>query len=501
MNPGKVVDAYAIDKNLREGPFYRPPQLDTTFSFQPSDRGSFAYAANRCVGVGKCRRHESGTMCPSYRVTREEKHATRGRARLLFEMLEGAPLKDGWKSDAVFEALDLCLACKGCKGECPVNVDMATYKAEFLSHYYKGRLRPVWAYAFGLIPWWARLGSRVVRLANAITQTPPFDVLAKAVVRMAPQRHIPPLSALSFRDWYRRHRATSRPNAGKKRVLLWTDTFNNYFHAETARHALEVLEAAGYDVVISERTLCCGRPLYDYGMLELGKTMLRQIMEVLRPEIEAGTTIVGLEPSCVTVFKDELLNLYPNDRDARRLSDQVMMFGDFLARDAAWQPPRLEKRATVHAHCHHKSVLGTAGDANILERMGVEANWLDDGCCGMAGAFGFEAGEHYDVSMGAGELAYLPHVRTMPRDQLVVSDGFSCREQVMQTTDRQVLHLADVLWLALQSEPVDGERPELLAMPDREAVRSRARRDFATGAAFVAGLAAAACYLIWRKRS
>ncbi|MGC2407505.1 MAG: FAD-binding and (Fe-S)-binding domain-containing protein [Candidatus Cybelea sp.] len=501
MNPGKVVDAYAIDTNLREGPYYRPHQPQTHFSFQPNDHGSFAYAANRCVGVGKCRRHENGTMCPSYRVTREEKHATRGRARLLFEMLEGAPLKDGWKSDAVFDALDLCLACKGCKGECPVNVDMATYKAEFLSHYYAGRLRPVWAYAFGLIPWWAHLGSRVARLANAITQTPPFDSLAKLAVRMAPQRRIPPFSTRSFRDWYRKHRGSARPNAGKKRVILWADTFNTYFHAETAQHAVEVLETAGYDVVVPERTLCCGRPLYDYGMLGLAKTMLREIMDTLRPEIEAGTTIVGLEPSCVSVFKDELLNLYPNDRDAQRLSEQVMMFGDFLAQDVAWQPPRLDKRATVHAHCHHKSVLGTEGDAKVLERMGVDANWLDDGCCGMAGAFGFEAGEHYDVSMRAGELAYLPQVRATARDQLIVSDGFSCREQVMQTTDRQVLHLADVLWLALQPKSVAGERPELLAMPDRQAVRSHARRDFAVGAALAGALAVVAGYWLWRKPS
>jgi Fe-S oxidoreductase len=359
----------------------------------------------------------------------------------------------------------------------------------------------VWAYAFGLIPWWAHLGSRFARVANAITQTPPFDALAKAAVRMAPQRRIPPFSARSFRDWYREHRGNARPNAGKERVILWADTFNNYFHAETAQHALEVLEAAGYDVVVPDRTLCCGRPLYDYGMLGLAKTMLREIMDTLRPEIEAGTTIVGLEPSCVTVFKDELLNLYPNDPDAHRLSDQVMMLGDFLAQDAAWQPPRLDVRATVHAHCHHKSVLGTDGDAKVLERVGVDAHWLDDGCCGMAGAFGFEAGEHYDVSIGAGELAYLPHVRETARDELVISDGFSCREQVMQTTDRQVLHLADVLWLGLQPEPVIGERPELLAMPDVKAVRASAGRDCAVGAPLVNGHAPAAGYLMWRKRS
>ena len=498
MNPGKVVDAYAVDADLREGPYYRPRDPETHFSFAPDDRGSFAYAANRCVGVGECRRHEGGTMCPSYRVTRDERHATRGRARLLFEMLEGAPLRGGWKSEAVKSALDLCLACKGCKHDCPVNVDMATYKAEFLSHYYRGRLRPVWAYAFGLIPWWAHFGSRFARLANAVTQTPGLASLAKAIVKMAPQRRIPAFSDLPFTDWYRHHRSAARPNAGCDRVVLWPDTFNNYFHADTARHALEVLERAGYDVVVPSRRLCCGRPLYDYGMLDLAKKLLREILDELRPEIEAGTPIVGLEPSCVAVFKDELINMFPNDAGAQRLRENVVTFGDFLTRDAAWRPPRLDVAATVHAHCHQKSVLGTKGDAAIFKGMGVEARWLDDGCCGMAGAFGFEAGEHYDVSVKAGELALLPHVRDAALRDLVVSNGFSCREQIAQSTNRQALHLADVLWLAQHRDPACdlGERPERLAMPDAAERARRARRDAlalgvfaAVAAAFVATLA------------
>ena len=504
MNPGKVVDPYPVDSNLREGPYYRPNEPATRFSFAPHDRGSFSYAVNRCVGVGKCRRQEAGTMCPSYRVTREEQHATRGRARLLFEMLEGAPLQDGWRSEAVKSALDLCLACKGCKHDCPVNVDMATYKAEFLSHYYEGRRRPVWAYAFGLIPWWARIGSRLARLANAVTQAPVLSGIAKAAVRMAPQRRIPPFSSRSFTAWYRENRSEARPNAGAERVMLWVDTFNNYFHARTARHALEVLEAAGYDVVIPKRHLCCGRPLYDYGMLDLARVLLREIIDELRGQIEAGTKVVGLEPSCISVFKDEMLNLYPHDKDARRLSEQVMMLGDFLAADKSWTAPALDVRATVHAHCHHKSVLGTQGDQTILARMGVETRWLDDGCCGMAGAFGFEAGEHYDVSVKAGELAFLPHVRETRRDELIVSDGFSCREQVSQTTDRQALHLADVIWLAQhhRSKKPLGELPEQLAMPLVRDQVARARRDALgiLGISLVAGALAFGLFRALRGR-
>jgi Fe-S oxidoreductase len=388
-------------------------------------------------------------MCPSYRATREERHATRGRARLLFEMLRGSALTGGWRSKEVKSALDLCLACKGCKHDCPVNVDMATYKAEFLAHYYEGRLRPIWAYAFGLIPWWARLGSRVARLANFVTQAPVLSDIAKAAVRMAPQRRIPRFSERSFKDWYRKNRSNQRKNAGGKRVILWVDTFNNYFHAPTAQHAFEVLEAAGYEVVVPLQNLCCGRPLYDYGMLDRAKQFLRNVITELRPELERGTPVVGLEPSCISVFKDELINLFPDDVEARRLSESVMLLGDFLAADASWSAPKLDAKATVHAHCHHKSVLGTAGDKSVLEAMGVDATWLDDGCCGMAGAFGFEAGEHYEVSVKAGELALLPNIRSAAAGELIVTNGFSCREQIAQCTDREALHLADVIHLAL----------------------------------------------------
>jgi FAD/FMN-containing dehydrogenase/Fe-S oxidoreductase len=505
MNPGKVVDPYPVDANLREGPYYRPRDPETYFSFEVDDRGSFAYAANRCVGVGKCRRHEGGTMCPSYRVTREEKHATRGRARLLFEMLERAPLKGGWKSEAVKDALDLCLACKGCKGDCPVNVDMATYKAEFLAHYYEGRRRPVWAYAFGLIMYWAHLGSFAPRLVNAVTQTPVLSDLAKAVVRMAPERRIPPFSREPFKTWYRRHRATYRPNAGGPQVLLWADTFNTYFHSSTAQHALEVLEAAGYDVVVPLQPLCCGRPLYDYGMLGLAKIFLRQIIDALRPLIEAGIPVVVLEPSCASVFKDELKNMFPHDEDAARLSDQVVTLGAFLSRSERWDAPPLHRKATVHAHCHHKSVLGTQPEQDVLAKMGVDATWLDDGCCGMAGAFGFEAGEHYDVSVKAGELGYLPHVRETGRADLVIGDGFSCREQAMQTTDRQALHLADVVWLAMRygADGPPGERPEHAATPAIHEEIARGRRDAALGLSVFAAVTVAlvVCALARGSRS
>jgi Fe-S oxidoreductase len=282
MNPGKIVDPYRIDQNLRLGADYHPPQPVTRFSF-PRDHRSFAFTTIRCVGVGECRRHEGGTMCPSYRATREEAHSTRGRARLLFEMLRGEPLDGGWKDAHVKDALDLCLACKGCKSECPVNVDMATYKAEFLSHYYEGRLRPRSAYTMGFIHRWARLASHVPRFVNLVAQTPGLSTFVRAVAGISPRRRLQRFADRTFVDWFRsRGRAPSK--ARGRRVLLWPDTFNNHFHPDTAIAATEVLEAAGCDVTIPAGTLCCGRPLYDYGFLAEAKRLLRNVIDALRYE-------------------------------------------------------------------------------------------------------------------------------------------------------------------------------------------------------------------------
>jgi len=316
MNPGKVVRPYRIDENLRLGTQYRPLEPQTHFAFAQDD-SSFAKATRRCVGIGECRKHENGTMCPSYMVTFEEMHSTRGRAHLLFEMLQGEPLRDGWRDGSVKEALDLCLACKGCKSECPVNVDMATYKAEFLSHYYEGRVRPRHAYAMGLIHWWARIASRVPRLANFVGHAPGLSQAFKRLGGIAPQRNLPKFANRTFRAWFIRRRTV---NEGSPRVLLWADTFNNFFHPEVAQAAVEVLEDAEFRVMIQPEPLCCGRPLYDYGMLDLAVRKLRQILEELREEISRGTPVVGLEPSCVATFRDELCELFPHDEDAKRFA-------------------------------------------------------------------------------------------------------------------------------------------------------------------------------------
>lgn len=445
MNPGKVVDADPADSHLRLGKHYDSPALDTVFRF-PKDENSFPRAMLRCVGVGKCRRHSGGTMCPSYRATRDERHSTRGRARLLFEMLRGDPLSDGWKSEPVHEALDLCLACKGCKGDCPVDVDMATYKAEFLHHYYKGRLRPRQAYAFGMIDRWAQLASHVPGLINALTQTPGLDTLVKGIAGMPQQRSVPRFASQTFKHWFAAHPPSMQTG---QTVILWADTFNNYFHPQVARAAVRVLEAAGCNVRVPRQHLCCGRPLYDFGMLKRARAYLQAIMHSLRESIDEGVPLIGLEPSCVSVFRDELPNLFPDSELAHRLRVQTYTLAEFLEQKTDWQPPHLDARVLVHAHCHHKSVLQTRPDRNLLEQMDLNFEWLDSGCCGMAGSFGFER-DKYQVSIDIGEQVLLPAVREADADTLLIADGFSCREQISQTTDRSAMHLAEVLARAIE---------------------------------------------------
>jgi Fe-S oxidoreductase len=499
MNPGKVVEPYRIDQNLRLGTDYAPEQPKTHFSFH-EDGGSFAHATLRCVGVGKCRRENGGTMCPSYMVTREEMHATRGRARLLFEMLQGEVITDGWKSEHVKEALDLCLACKGCKGDCPVNVDMATYKAEFLSHYYAGRLRPRSAYAFGLIMYWARLAALRPEVANFLTQTPLLRGVAKAIAGVAPKRRIPAFAPRTFQDWFRKRGAR---NQGKPVVILWPDTFNNHFHPGTAAAAVEVLEAAGWQVHVPSQFLCCGRPFYDFGMLELAKRHLRQILVALRPQIRAGVPIVGLEPSCISVFRDEMVDLFPHDQDARRLRQQVFLLSEFLEQQVDdYRPPRLQRRALVQGHCHHKAVLRMDAEIAILNKLGLDYDVPDSGCCGMAGAFGFEAGDHYEVAVRAGERVLLPAVRKADADTLIIADGFSCREQIAQGTGRRALHLAQVLRMALRegtrepSSTAPAKRPRGNDHDGRDRAHTRKLATGATvGASLIVATAGLACAL------
>jgi FAD/FMN-containing dehydrogenase/Fe-S oxidoreductase len=466
MNPGKVLRPYRLDEHLRLGTSYNPPVHNTHFHYV-SESGGFAKATLRCVGVGECRRLEGGTMCPSFRVTREEKHSTRGRARLLFEMLTGDPLRGGWQSEEVKDALDLCLSCKGCKSDCPVNVDMATYKAEFLSHYYEQRWRPITAYSFGLIHYWARIASAMPALVNAVTQAPGLRDIVKQLAGMPLEREIPVFAPYTFQQLLVRHRLPE-PRGDRPRVVIWPDTFNNHFHPETALSAVSVLRHVGFDVHVPLIPLCCGRPLFDYGMLDTAKRWLRHVIDTLAPDIDAGTPVISLEPSCAAVFRDELRELFPDDERAKRLAKQTFVLSEFLTKHSV-ALPRLARRAIVHGHCHQKALMGMSDEEEVLKTIGIDAEVLDSGCCGMAGSFGFER-DHYDVSMRVGELVLLPAVRRAPPDTLVIADGFSCRTQIAQATGREAMHLADVIDLVIRSASTNTHKTD----PSSSAPRLRA---------------------------
>jgi FAD/FMN-containing dehydrogenase/Fe-S oxidoreductase len=449
MNPGKLIDAHEPHADLRLGADYRPRQVGTHFLF-PHDNGSLANATLRCVGVGACRKTDGGVMCPSYMATREEKHSTRGRAHLLWELLQGEVLEDDWRNEDVKDALDLCLSCKACKTECPTNVDLATYKAEFVSHYYDGRSRPLFAHAFGRIDRLARVASHMSAVANGLARFPLTNAIAKRVLHIHPNRKLPQLARRPFRASIERTPSVEEPSVGRnsssaKDVLLWADTFTNYFQPYIAVAAHDVLSDAGFRVRVLDRHVCCGRPLYDFGMLDKAKQYLTEVMDALGDELSAGTPIVVLEPSCASVFRDEGPNLMGHDPRAARLGQQTTLLSEFLAKRAPdYVGARNGRKLLVHMHCHHRAIFSPKEELALLNATGGEVKVLDSGCCGMAGPYGFDR-KSYDVSQALAERVLLPAVRAAQPDTVIVADGFSCREQIAQNTDRLAVHIAEVL--------------------------------------------------------
>jgi Fe-S oxidoreductase len=461
MNPGKLMDAvrvYDPIENLRKGLRAHLPadaRGDSMQSFEPHfaftrDGGSLETATERCVGVGACRKTDSGVMCPSYRATGDEKHSTRGRAHLLWEMLAGSLHEEGFGSEAVHEALDLCLSCKACKTECPVQVDMAAYKAEFLAQHYKGRVHPLQHYVFGFADKLARAGSVAPRLTNAILTGSLTGPMVKRIAGVAKERKLPQMAARS----YQKLRAAANGNGTGttekvpgRQVLLWPDTWNNYYHPQTLVAAETVLETAGFEVEVPREHICCGRPLYDFGFLDQARSYLRGVLQGLAPEIDAGMAFIFLEPSCASVFKDELVEFFPKDDRAQRLSKQVWLLADWLATNAPeWAPGSLEgAHVLVHGHCHHKAVFGgPANEIALLRRAGANVEAIKAGCCGMAGPFGFEVGK-FDVSKAIANQGLIPAVESAGPMTILLADGFSCREQIQQLGHKQALHFAELL--------------------------------------------------------
>ena len=439
MNPGIIVDPLPLDGDLRVATVTSAPL--TVLSY-PEDQGDFARAMRRCVGVGKCRRHEGpGVMCPSYMVTREEKDSTRGRARMLFEMVNGEVITDGWRSEEVRESLDLCLSCKGCRSDCPVNVDMAAYKAEFLHHHYRGRVRPASHYSMGWLPVWSRLAALAPAEVNRMGGARVLGDALKRLGGIAPQRSIPEFARTTFTRWFRRH----RPAPGEKgSVVLWPDTFGNHLTPQVPMAAVRVLEDAGFRVVLPKGPVCCGLTWVSTGQLSVARTVMRRALRALAPHVAAGVPIVGLEPSCAAALRSDLLELVPGEQ-SERVASSVYTLAGFLKEYAPdWQPPRVDAEAISQVHCHQHAVIGFDADRELMERAGIGSDVLDSGCCGLAGNFGFEK-DHYDVSKAVGERVLLPAVREAAPETLVLADGFSCRTQITQETGRPALHLAEVL--------------------------------------------------------
>ena len=485
MNPGKLIDAvrvYDPVENLRHIPAApQEPALETHFVFA-RDNGSLAHAADRCVGVGSCRNTTGGVMCPSYRATGLEQHSTRGRARLLWEMLSGSLRKEGFQSEAVHEALDLCLSCKACKTECPVQVDMAAYKSEFLAQRYKGRLHPLQHYIFGFADRLARFGSLTPALTNALLTGPLTSPLIKHIAGVAKERQMPRLAGKSYsagrqsnaskpnelgapgpgsprtglrprggdldsETWESKNTAGREARTPGQQVLLWPDTWNNYYHPQTLAAAEKVLTEAGFRVEVPRGHICCGRPLYDFGLLDAARSYLAQVLASMAPQISAGLPFIFLEPSCASVFKDELLEIFPKDSHAQKLSQQVWLLADWLAEHAPHFAPTglTGAHILVHGHCHHKSVFGgPASEIALFQRAGAVVEPIKAGCCGMAGPFGFEA-DKFEVSKAIAEDGLLPAIRSAASTPVVVADGFSCREQISQLGHTRALHFAEVL--------------------------------------------------------
>ncbi|MGY4771817.1 FAD-binding and (Fe-S)-binding domain-containing protein [Kribbella sp. CWNU-51] len=447
MNPGMIVDPRPLDLAIRHDGPAKDRRLPTIFMY-PDDGDGFAQAQRRCVGIGKCRQSSGGVMCPSYQVTYDELHSTRGRAHLLWEMLQGDVIADGWRSTEVRDGLDLCLSCKGCLSDCPVNVDMATYKAEFTYHHYARRpwARPLSHWSMGWLPLWARLASPVPGLANRFARAR----LTKRLGGIAAEREVPPFAPRTFTSWFA---ARGGSSTGGSKVVLWPDTFTDHLAPEIGRAAVEVLEAAGFEVALPDRPVCCGLTWISTGQLKKARRVLNRSLRILGPHLAAGTPIVGLEPSCTAALRHDAPDLIADNPLVDQAAHATRTFAEFLV-ESGWEPPHVGGEALVQTHCHQHAVLGFDADRRVMAAAGIDATLPDSGCCGLAGNFGFER-DHYDVSKAIGERVLLPAVRALPEATAVLADGFSCRTQIAHGTSRRAHHLAELLATALRPQGED----------------------------------------------
>jgi FAD/FMN-containing dehydrogenase/Fe-S oxidoreductase len=435
FNPGVLTDPDPLDSHMRLA-INRSHTADLAFAY-PHDDADWGKAMRRCVGVGACRQESGGGMCPSYRATKDERHSTRGRSRILFEMLDGRLSKDGWRSKDVYDALDLCLSCKACSNECPVSVDMATYKSEFLHKHFRHRIRPRSHYSMGWLPVWLAVARRVPRLANMVLRS-------KALARLGgidPRRTVPRLATAPM-NLVESGRGAP---AGSRKVTLYIDTFTASFRPAIAEDAQALLLAAGLEVAVVGPDLCCGLTWVSTGQLSTARRVMKRTVRRLT---DSPGDIVVLEPSCAAALRGDLPDLLQTSA-ARTVGGRVRTLAEVLEGcELEFEP--LNEQAIAQFHCHHRAVLGTEPDRRLLARLGVDFTSIDEGCCGLAGNFGFEKG-HYDVSVTCAEQSFMPTLAAQP-ESMVLADGFSCRLQIAQLGQRDSRHLAQLLRAQLRHD-------------------------------------------------
>jgi len=444
MNPGKLIHAMPVDANLRLGPDYQRREIPSHFTYDArlGDKG-LARETERCIGMGKCRSLDGGTMCPSFRATREEKYSTRGRARLFFELLKGEVIEDAWQNEEVKDSLDLCLSCKGCKTDCPTNVNIARYKTEFLSRYYSEKRRPVMDAIIGRIGEWLPHATKLSPVLNYAMGNPLVRT-AGAYFGLARQAKFPKIASKSFRSTATAKRILqSEGIRSGNDVLLWVDSFNNGFTPKVLEAGVTVLEALGFTVKLMKRHVCCGRPYYDVGMIDEAKSNLEQILTQLEPVLEDGLPVIVLEPSCLSVFRDEMPGLFPNDQRAKQLEKSIMTLSEFI-KSRALALPSINEDVRIHGHCHQKSCGGMGGEQGVLEKLGGKGQVIAAGCCGVAGAYAYHS-KTAPIAKIIGENEFKPHIDKIPHEAAVVADGFSCRGQIRNVSGREAMHLAEYL--------------------------------------------------------
>jgi FAD/FMN-containing dehydrogenase/Fe-S oxidoreductase len=454
LNPGKIIDTPGFKENLRLAPDEKmwEPATFLDFSFE----GGFAAAADQCNGQGACRKHEGG-MCPSYMVTDEEVHSTRGRANLLRLVFSGALPHEELTGDRLFDALDLCVECKACAAECPTGVDMAKLKYEVLAQRNKTHGVPLRARVFAQINLLSKLTSPVGRIANAVGAFKPARAVMAKVIGFAPDRPLPAFAGQSFPAWLKKRPNTTSVPAKRGDVVFFHDTFTDYYHPEVGRAAVRILEALGYNVVIARQTGCCGRPAISKGLLPTAKRWAAQNVEALRPYAERGVPIVGTEPSCLLTFRHEYPDLLQGEA-VKRVAEQAFMLDEFLSKLAQEEPEAfnaafrddLQQDILLHAHCHQKASIGADPTLAMLRLVpGYNPTLVDTSCCGMAGSFGFEA-EHYEISKAMGSMRLFPAVEAVGADTEIAITGVSCRQQIGHFTSRKPRHAIEIMADALR---------------------------------------------------